>query len=169
MKLPLLILGMGNELFGDDGVGLYVAEKLSSLIDSSDEICIMTTNYGGLRILDFLQGYRSVIIIDAISTGIKPPGYVYRFEGKRLVKTTRLVSYHDINFVTALRFAKVMQIPVPENIMIFGIEIIQTTEFKEGISPEVLRGAECCIKQIRKETLKFKRKNFREAICCPKI
>ncbi|MGB9697278.1 MAG: hydrogenase maturation protease [Ignavibacteria bacterium] len=169
MKFPLIILGMGNELFGDDGVGLYVAERLSSLIGSSDKICIMTTNYGGLRILDFLQGYRSAIIIDAISTGINPQGYVYRFKGTELVKTMRLVSYHDINFVTTLHLAKLMGIPVPKNIIVFGIEIVQATEFREGLSPEVLQGAEYCIEQVKKEILKFKPKKFPEALCYPKI
>jgi hydrogenase maturation protease len=152
---------MGNDLFGDDGVGLYVADKLSSLVGSDDEICIMTTNYGGLRILDFLQGYHSVIIIDAITTGTRHQGYVHRFKGNKLVKTTRLVSYHDINFVTVLRLAKLMQIPVPKNVTIFAIEIVQTNEFKEGISPEVLKGAEYCIKLIQNEIQKFKLKNYR--------
>lgn len=169
MKPPLIILGMGNELLGDDGVGVYVAEKLSSLIDSNNEIYITTTNYGGLRILDLLQGYQSAIIIDAITTGIRPQGSVSRFEGTRFIKTMRLVSYHDINFVTTLRLAKLMRIPVPKNIIVFGIEIAQAIEFREGLSPDVLQGAEYCIKQIQKEISNFKLKKFPEVLCYPKI
>lgn len=147
----LLILGMGNKLFGDDGVGIIVAEKLEVSLNKYENIDIEVTSWGGFRIIDLLSGYQSVIIIDALRTTQKPLGFIHRFDYKDLINSVRMVSFHDINFATAVEFAKLMDIPMPKKIKILGIEVGETDQFTEELSQDVKNSVNDCINIILEE------------------
>ncbi len=68
-KEDLIILGMGNKFFGDDGVGIIIAEKLSEILKDQNNITVEETNWGGFRIIDLLSGYKIAIVVDALKTG----------------------------------------------------------------------------------------------------
>ena len=142
---------MGNKLFGDDGIGIIVAEKLKELLDKFDNIDIEETCWGGFRIIDLLSGYQSAIVIDAVRTAQKPLGYIHQFDYKDIINSVRMVSFHDINFATAVEFAKKMGIPMPEDIKIFGIEVCETDQFTEELTQEVKDCINDCINMILKE------------------
>jgi hypothetical protein len=59
-----------------------------------------------------------------------------------------MVSYHDINFASALEFAEKMCIPVPENIYIYGIEVRNFEAFSEKLSIEAKNAAARCIEVV---------------------
>ena len=65
--MKTLVLGLGNPILSDDGVGLRVARAVESQL-SQQEITVMETSMGGLSLLDLLTGYDRAIIIDAIQT-----------------------------------------------------------------------------------------------------
>lgn len=148
MELPLLILGLGNEILGDDAAGIMVAKKLKKRLENTPHIHIDTTSLGGLRILDLMKDYKSAILIDTIKSGRKPPGYIHTFSHRDFVSSLRMVSYHEINFSTALEFARKMNITVPEKIIIFAIEAKRIQEFSSRISKEVQRAINECVKKI---------------------
>jgi len=147
----LLILGMGNKLFGDDGVGIVVAERLQELLNEYENVDIEETSWGGFRIIDLLSGYNSAIIIDALRTAQRPLGYIHQFDYKDIIHSVRMVSFHDINFATAVEFAKKIDIPMPEKIQIFGIEVSETDQFTEEFTQEVKSSIENCINIILQE------------------
>jgi len=147
----MLILGMGNKLFGDDGVGIVVSERLKELLNEFENIDIEETSWGGFRIIDILSGYQSVIIIDALRTNKKPIGFIHQFDYKDIINSVRMVSFHDINFATAVEFAKRMDIPMPEKIKIFGIEVGETDQFTEEFTPDVKSSIENCKNIILQE------------------
>jgi len=74
--MKTLILGLGNSVRADDGVGLYVARSLQEKINSPD-IIISESPGAGLDILELLTGYDRVILIDAIQTVGGQAGQVY--------------------------------------------------------------------------------------------
>ena len=70
-----LILGLGNDLLSDDGIGPKLIQNLRSHFDQ-EIISFKTSPVGGLELIDILKGYQKVIVIDAIKTGSNTPGTV---------------------------------------------------------------------------------------------
>ncbi|MEG8946469.1 hydrogenase maturation protease [Rosettibacter firmus] len=148
MKLPLIILGLGNNILGDDAAGILVAEKLGKKLKDFSLIKVESTSLGGLRIIDFLKNYNSAILIDSIRTGLKPAGYIHKFSNKDFVNSIKMVSYHNLNFSTAIEFAKKIGIPMPEEIFIYAIESKSISEFTYKISVEVKYAINKCADEI---------------------
>ena len=72
-----LVLGLGNSILGDDGVGIQVAARArEALVGSGVEVD--EEHRGGLRLMERLVGYDRAVIVDAIVTGRNPPGTVVR-------------------------------------------------------------------------------------------
>jgi hydrogenase maturation protease len=151
LDLPLKILGMGNKFFGDDGAGIVVAEKLEKHLFDILDVKVETTSWGGLRIIDLLSGYKSAIIIDALTTTKKPVGYIHKFDYKELINSVRMVSFHDVNFATAVEFAKKMDIPMPDEITVYAIEIKKAECFSEKLTEEIALAVDKCTQMILEE------------------
>ena len=150
-KADLIILGMGNKFFGDDGVGIIIAEKLSEILKDQKNIAVEETNWGGFRIIDLLSGYKNAIVVDALKTGKMPVGYIHNLDYKDLIHSVRMVSFHDVNFATAVEFAKEIGRPMPENITVFAIEVEETDHFSETLTPKVMEAIDICIQMIMEE------------------
>ncbi len=156
MKLPLIILGLGNEIFGDDAAGILAAEKIEERINNFSDIKVETSSYGGLRIVELLKGYNSAIIIDTIQTNLKPIGYVHKFLYNEFISSLKMVSFHTVNFTTAIDFGRKAGIIVPDDIFIFAIEAKQKKEFSEEISEVVKYSINQCVNEV----LSFIKKNL---------
>jgi hydrogenase maturation protease len=151
VKGEIIILGMGNNFFGDDGVGIVIAEKLKNLLAENDIINVEETNWGGFRIIDLLSGYKTAIVVDALRTGTRRAGFIHKLNYKDLIHSVRMVSFHDINFATAVELAKEVNIPMPEDIQIYAIEINEADHFSEELSVEVSVSVDKCINMILDE------------------
>ncbi len=149
--MKTVILGLGNTLLSDDGAGVLAARRLQTVIGKADDVDVVESGWGGFRIIDLLSGYDRAIIIDAIKTGLQPVGYIHRVDGRELVHSVRMVSFHDINFATALEFAREMGIPMPGNVTVYAIEVAETEVFSEFITPGVRRAIEECVRQVLDE------------------
>ena len=133
----IVVLGLGNPMLRDDGVGVYVVralkEKLSGMGIASKEGALT-----GLNFLDELTGYRKAIIVDAVRTGRGKPGSVYRL-GLEDLEVTRQMSWsHSFGLVAVLEVARKSGLVVPDEVVLFGIEI-EDTGFGEHCTPQVLR------------------------------
>jgi len=105
-----------------------------------------------------LHNYKAAIIIDAINTGKMPVGFIHVADKNKFIKSVRMVSFHDINFAEAVDFGKKLNIPMPESINIYGIEVRSTEAFTEYLSPDVHAAAEKCIIMIT-EKIRFMNNN----------
>jgi hydrogenase maturation protease len=76
------VLGLGNPILTDDGVGIHVARavaaRLGSDADLADDVSFAEASVGGLRLLELLNGCERVILVDAIQTRDGSPGDIYR-------------------------------------------------------------------------------------------
>jgi len=149
--MRLLILGMGNTLFSDDGVGIAVVRELRERFRQNEHIEVLETSWGGFRIIDLLSGYDAAIVVDAIQTGQKPVGSIYHLQPEDFLNSVRMVSFHDINFATALEFARQMDIPMPEYISIYAIEVVDTELISEEMTPAVRPAVQQCVRKIVSE------------------
>jgi len=67
--MKTLVIGLGNPILGDDGVGWKVAKELTTLIDPDTSVEIDCASLGGLSLMERMLGYQRVIVIDSMETG----------------------------------------------------------------------------------------------------
>jgi hydrogenase maturation protease len=152
-KNKTLILGLGNPILSDDGVGPAVARELERRLDPQ-EATVIEASLGGLNLLDLIVGYDRVIIIDAIKTKGGRAGQIYRLDPDALTTTRYTASPHDVNLVTALALGKKLGLAMPSKIDIFAVEVTETELFSEECTPLVAAAIPKCVEMILKEIRK---------------
>jgi hydrogenase maturation protease len=149
--MKTIVLGLGNPILRDDGVGNRVALELEDKLAQRQDITVMETSMSGLSLIDLLAGYDKAIIIDAIQTAAGKAGQIYRLTPDAFNNTRHASSPHDVNFATALELGNRLGMAMPKQILIYAIEVADTTTFSEKCTPAVSRAIPACIKMITKE------------------
>lgn len=134
--LKTLILGLGNSICTDDGVGLKVAEAVRRRFNHP-AVEVAGTSAAGLELLDLMSGYQRLIIIDAIQTPGGRPAEVHRLGLKDLPAPMHCSTIHNVDLVTALELGRRLDMIVPQHIVIFAVEVSDVTTFSECCTPEV--------------------------------
>ncbi len=145
---PTIVIGLGNPLMADEGIGVVLIEKLAALaaqgqlpqdVDYHDGGC------GGMYLLHAIAGRRKVILIDCAKMGTTP-GTILRFtpDDVQTVKKLAHLSLHEIDIMKVLDLARMID-QCPDQVVIFGIEpaaIEQQTGLTEPLQnrlPEYLQ------------------------------
>ncbi|MBW1706416.1 MAG: hydrogenase maturation protease [Deltaproteobacteria bacterium] len=142
--MKVLILGMGNPILSDDGVGLSIARKLEKSLPGVD---VSTTAMAGIDILDLIMGYDQVFLIDASIAKKGAPGEVTRFDHEEN-GALHLFSSHGLNFFEVLRLGKVLGYEMPEVGGVYGIEIGDEVCFGHQLTPRLKAKAELITQKI---------------------
>ena len=144
----ILILGIGNILLKDEGVGVHVVNKLKEM-PLPDNVEVLDGGTAGLDLTDFIANRKKVIVIDAVKAGEKP-GTIYRLTEKNLnIKPKAIMSFHEIDFLDALHMSEVMG-DKPKETIVIGIE---PKDMSDGIelSPEIEERIPRIIEVVMKE------------------
>ena len=152
----ILILGIGNDILTDDGIGPKFVNELQKT-NSFPEADFLTAAVGGLEILEMIRDYNKVIIIDAIRTRDGIPGTVYHLTPTDFKETLHVSSFHDITFLAALELGERLKIKIPSQINIIAIEIVEDLVFSNDFSPELQNKIPDIYKEVKdsiKEYLK---------------
>jgi len=129
-----LVLGLGNDILTDDGIGPRLVHDLAKIFKNPD-IQFDTACCGGLEIMEYIKGYNKVVFIDATRTRNGNPGDVYYFIPSDFRETSNLSNLHDLNFLTALKLGTTLELGLPGDLHIIAIEIFEDREFSEEFSP----------------------------------
>lgn len=148
--MKTLVLGLGNPILSDDGVGVRIAQRLEGRIDRQ-EVTVMEASLAGLSILDLLTGYDRAIIVDAIQTVGGKVGQMHRLSREVLDVTRHAASPHDIDAGTALELGSRLGLPLPKEMVIFGVEVADVGTFGEECTPEVREAIPICVEMIIEE------------------
>jgi hydrogenase maturation protease len=132
-----LIMGMGNTIITDDGVGIRVAEQLKKELTGHQDITVTGTSLSGLSLLDVVAGYERVVVVDSVQTQGGKPGAIYRMTPSDLDKARNSTTLHDINLLTALELGQKLEMDMPREVIIFSIEARDMVTFSEKCTPEV--------------------------------
>jgi hydrogenase maturation protease len=151
MKTRTLLLGLGNPILSDDGVGIRVALAIEAELGRDTAVDVVDASVGGLGLLDLVTGYDRLIVIDSIKQRGGKPGEVYRLELSDLDRTIHSSNAHDTNFATALEFGRQCGLPIPEEIVIYAIQIHENTEFGEDLTPSVEKAIPRIVRTIMNE------------------
>lgn len=138
-----LIVGLGNPILGDDGVGWVVAKRVQETLnsrgvdDSQTEVDCLSL--GGLGLMERLVGYDQAILIDAIEMGLNPTGSIYQFDLDQLPGPTagHSGSVHDTSLRSAIDMGRAIGLQLPCNITVIGVEAHTEYEFSDSLTPQV--------------------------------
>jgi hydrogenase maturation protease len=130
----ILVLGLGNDILGDDAVGLLAARRLRASLPATVEA--LESAGAGLDLLDVLEGYDRALILDAIATGEHPPGTVLEFGAADFEKVIA-PSPHFAGLPELLQMARQLAIPFPATLSVLACEVADPYQIREGLSPSV--------------------------------
>ena len=148
--MKTLVLGIGNPILSDDGVGIKVVQEVGKKLDDP-QITVAETSAAGLSLLDSIVGYDKVIIIDAIQTEEGKAGKICRMKPEDFSFAKHLSSPHQINLVTALELGKMLNLAMPQEITILAVEAKDITSFSEKCTPEVEQAIPELVKIVLQE------------------
>lgn len=135
---PYLVLALGNDLLGDDGVALAAARTLGEEFNDG-QVDVIESSEAGLALMEIMSGYKKVLIIDSVKTEKHPPGTVIEF---KLSDFDKIVapSPHYAGLPEVLDTAKRLQIPFPDEVRVVGLEVVNPYDFSESFSEPVAEG-----------------------------
>lgn len=132
-KKPILILGIGNILLKDEGIGVHVVNKLKDMPLPND-IEVMDGGTVGIDLLFYIEGRQKVIVVDTVKAG-EAPGTIYRFTDRDLgLKKEFLRTAHGIDFSDVVNTSRMLGTK-PEEIVFIGVE---PADISEGLEPTPL-------------------------------
>jgi hydrogenase maturation protease len=117
-----IIVGLGNDIAGDDAVGILAARRLHVRMRARRDICTLELPWGGLALVEALRSYARAVIIDSLRSGCHPPGTVVELGEADFAGSVRLTSFHDLNYPTALALGRSLGWRLPGEVAIFAIE-----------------------------------------------
>lgn len=139
--MKTLVIGLGNPILGDDGVGWRVAEEIAKIMKDELAVDVECFSLGGLSLMERISGYERVIIIDAFQEGLNPIGEVKVLSLNALTDVSQghTTSAHDTSLKNALSVGRGLDIPLPENenIIVVSIETEKVFDFSQDLSTRV--------------------------------
>ncbi len=150
-RRPILVLGIGNILLRDEGVGVRVIEQMQKL-RLPDDVELVDGGTAGADLLDVLAERRKVIVIDAVQANCEP-GTVLRFTADDLVRPDGVgMSLHELGLGEALTMTKQLGC-APEDVVVFGIkpkDLGCGLELSEEIAASVPKVVKLVLAEIEK-------------------
>lgn len=145
----ILIVGLGNPILGDDGVGWEVAEQIRQQVQDP-RVDIECLAVGGLRLMEFMIGYDQAIVIDSLTSWEYPVGRVTGFLLEDMPDLTagHTTSAHDTSLQTALEMGRRMGFDLPEQVNVIGIEAHQVYDFSETLTEPVQAAVPVAVERV---------------------
>lgn len=135
-----IVLGLGNPILRDDGVGWRVIQEIQNQMANRPSVAAQVEleqfPLGGLSLMERLVGYDCAVLVDAIQTPNGIPGALYRLTLDDL-PTLHANSVHDASLKAALELGRQLGAKLPARIVIYAIEVVNVLDFGEELSPQV--------------------------------
>jgi len=140
------VLCLGNELLGDDALGIRVASALRQF--APEDIEIITTPESGFYLLDYILNVDRLIVVDTVVTGAVPPGTIYVFHDNEL-QAAPGASPHYVGLSETLGVARKLSLPVAKEIVIMAVEAADCLTLGAEIHPAVSGAIPVLVNAIR--------------------
>ncbi|MBI5932664.1 MAG: hydrogenase maturation protease [Chloroflexi bacterium] len=155
--MKTIVIGLGNPILGDDGVGWKVAQEVQRVVETDaryfmpirplgtktvqhvSPIEVDCVALGGLSLMERMVGYQRAILVDSMETGQNPIGSVKVFALEELPNpsASHSTAAHDTSLLTALEVGRKMKLNVPDSVTVVAIEAKNVYDFSEELSPAV--------------------------------
>lgn len=146
-RKPILVLGLGNDILTDDAIGLLVIRHLRTVLGEKSPADLCETTEMGLALLDYVVGYREVIIVDSIQTGQAAPGFIHEVDA---VELTRLAGRtpHFLGVGDTLALGRQLGLPMPERVRILAVEVHDPFTLATEMTPAVRTALPLVVRRI---------------------
>ena len=134
MAARTILIGLGNPIMSDDAIGLVVAQEVLRRLPGIEGDLSAS---GGFDVLDCVLGYDRAVIIDAMVTGKFPAGTVRRVDPGGGLATLRVTDSHGMNFLRALEVGRITGADMPDEVIVYGIEVADPKTIGDELSPDV--------------------------------
>jgi len=136
--MKTLVVGLGNPILGDDGVGWKVAEKIEQQLPHDQAVAVDCLSLGGISLMEHLIGYDRAILIDAFASDEDLGSiHVMKLNDMPNYSAFHISSAHDTSLQNAIEMGKSLGAHLPEDIMVVGIATQRIYDFSEELSPPV--------------------------------
>lgn len=148
----IYIIGCGNVLAGDDGIGIAVIRKLLDRQTLPGGVEVIEAGLPGLSLVEMMLGADKVVLVDSFLGGVAP-GTVKRFTEKELPPVGYNTGQsHGIGLREALSFGRgVMPDKFPSQVVVVGVEIERPARWVEGLSPQVEAAVDDAVALVESE------------------
>lgn len=133
----ILVLGIGNILMLDEGIGNRIATDLESNYRFPDDVAVMDAGTMGLGMMHLFRGVEFLLVADAVDGTGHPAGTVVRVAPEDFAPNQVLHSLHDVRFVDVLNAAKMIDIMPEADCIGIQVENMSPAELTIGLSAPV--------------------------------
>jgi hydrogenase maturation protease len=146
-RMKTLVLGVGNPILTDDGIGIKIAQRLK---EANPDLEVIETSEVGIAILDLIamMDCDKLIIIDSVKTEQGKPGELYRFELEDLKPARDFSCSHGVDIATTFELGRRLGHSMPDYVSLYAIEVQDNTTFGEGCTEKVEERISFIAKQI---------------------
>jgi hydrogenase maturation protease len=131
----ITVMGLGNPLMRDEGIGVRVAEVLMDGFVFPDHVTVIDAGTMGMSILNLFQDADYMLVVDAIDGTGEAPGTVVRLDPADIAPNQVLHSLHDIRFVDVLQAAELMGANVVGECV--AVQVEDMSQMSIGLTPAV--------------------------------
>jgi hydrogenase maturation protease len=149
-KRGTLVLGLGNTILTDDAAGIIAAQMVREKLTDPD-VEVIEASVAGMNLLDLICGYKNLIVIDSMKTSLHDPGKVLRLGLDEITWHIGVGATHQIGLGTAIELGKGAGLEVPENVVIFGIEVEDNLTFGCQLTPLVEKAMPEAVEMVLRE------------------
>lgn len=145
-----LVLGLGNILLSDEGVGVRIVERLLEKYEFPDEVRVVDGGTLGLKLLPYVEDASRLLVIDAVQAH-KPPGALLRLTGDEIpiFLDVSKVSAHQEGLQDLLAVARLKGY-LPDEVVLWGVQI-ESQDVGLELSPSVAAQVDVLVERILKE------------------
>lgn len=152
--MKILVLGVGNPILSDDGVGIHVARDLKK--KNIKGVTVEELAASGLELLDVVRGFDKVIIIDAIQIEGGVPGELHFLEERDFERSIHGSSPHGINIATALALGRrLVPNEMPKEVLFLAIEAEDLVNVGENLTHRVAAAVPEAVRRLEQEVKKW--------------
>ena len=154
--MKTLVLGLGNELYGDDAAGIHVIRRLKKDFEEGKidarlfkDVELEECSLSGLALLEVIVGYDTLVLIDTIKKPLPVTGTIHLMEGKDL-RHIPGPSPHYVSIPQAIEIGEKLELQVPSRIKIIAVEAKNIYNLGEELTEEMTKAIPAIVEQVKK-------------------
>lgn len=148
------VMGFGNPVRSDDGVGVYVAQQLIREMEDEEKVKVLDMGTSAFEVLFQLRGYEKIILVDAVINSGEPAGSVFRMPAEKVkasIQEDPLVFLHAMKWDQALSYArKILRDDFPDDIVVYLVAV-DDTAMNDHMSESAKEAAHKVIGLVKEE------------------
>jgi len=154
--MKTLVLGLGNELYGDDGVGIHVVRELRKEFESAkkrrrkpNNIYFEECSLSGLALLEVIVGYDTLLIVDTVKKANPSTGKIHLLKEKDL-RYIPGPSPHYISVPQTLEIGRKLRLKVPSKVKVVAVEAKNMYNLGEGLTKEMKKAVPVIAEKVKR-------------------